>query len=58
MALFLSSVADGQSGYTRFATLPVGNDIKCPLSQSSTAHCHAAVVAAAAAAAAAAAVKV
>lgn len=42
VALFLASVADGQSGCTHFATLPVGNDIKCPLFQSSEAHCYAA----------------
>lgn len=42
VALFLVSVADGQGGCTRFATLPVGNDIKCPLFQSSEADCHAA----------------
>lgn len=29
VALFLFPVTDGQSGCTRFATLPVGNDIKC-----------------------------
>lgn len=46
VALFLSSTADGQSGCTRFATLPVGNDIKCPLFQSSEAHCHVATGAA------------